>query len=279
MIRLQGERVELGLDSIVEVLRAGVRRAGAFVGFGINASLDPDMREVHLPNGVSNFRLLPEEISDEALAEIKREFAVWIQGAGFREICESLEQYMAGVYRACSLIASVRDGRIASSALVGVPPEFERDGLRGKLSTLRDRFGVVPLEPDHLVSLWGARNCLSHRRGIVGQADVRDAEHLEVKWMALDLFFKEDKDGSEHPLVPGLNTKGGGVAYVRVAERVRRYGLGDQVVFSPHDLNEIFWSCLRASDQIIASLRQFADARGVPVEIQAAPFLGADGPE
>lgn len=260
------ERIEIGLDRIVEILRAGVRRTAIFMGLGVNAALDPDFNQAALPSSVSNLQLVPD-IPAEHMPEVKREFAIWIQAGGFRELCECIEQYLTAIYRVGSYMRASRGGRISSSAVVGVPKDFLRKGISIKLEKLRTDFQIEAGNPKHLGSLWDARNCLTHRRGIVGAEDAGDDGILRVKWLAVDTLFIGD-DGIETPMGVGFapfNTGGGGNVCVRVVERVREFRLGEQLVLSPHDLNEICWFCLRSSDEVVASLLRFAELQGVQV--------------
>lgn len=273
------ERIEIEIDRIVEILKAGVRRTAAFMGLGVNAALDPDFNKIELPGSVTNLRLLPE-IQPEHLSEIKREFATWIQAGGFRELCESLEQYLTAIYRAGSYVRASHGGKIQPGATVGVPKNFLHRGIRMKLEMLRGDFGIAPQYPEHLSSFWDARNCFAHRRGIVGVEDVAADGILRVKWLGIEMLFM-GHDGAERLIGVGFepfNTGAGGDVGIRLAERVREFRLGEKLALSPHDLNEICWSCLRASDQVVHSLLAFADAQGVHV-LQGAAVAGAADPE
>lgn len=270
------QRIEIGLDRVVEILKAGVRRTAAFMGLGVNAALDPDFNKIELPNSISNLQLGPA-VPPELFPGIKREFATWVQAAGFRELCESLEQYLTAIYRVGSYMRASRAGKISSSAVVGVPNKFLHRGVRVKLEMLLADYGIEPQYPAHLSSFWDARNCLTHRRGIVGGADVEADGVLRVKWLGMDMLFI-DSDGREHVIAAGgedIHTGAGGVAAVRLTERVREFRPGEKLVLSPHDLHEICWSCLRASDQIVASLLRFAEAQGMPVHRGDGPPAAA----
>lgn len=275
-------RIEIGIDRVVEILKAGVRRTAAFMGLGVNAALDPDFNKIELPNSISNLQLGPA-IPPELYPEIKREFATWVQAAGFRELCESLEQYLAAIYRVGSYIRATRAGKISSSAVVGVPKNFLHRGVRVKLEMLLADFGIKPQYPAHLSSFWDARTCLTHRRGIVGAEDVEADGVLRVKWLGMDMLFIGN-DGREQVIEAGgedIHTGDGGVAAVRLTERIREFRPGQKLVLSPHDLHEICWSCLRASDQIVASLVRFAEAHGVIIhrgEGPPAPEKAGKGP-
>lgn len=274
------DRVEIGIDRIVEILKAGVRRTAAFMGLGVNAAIDPEFNKVALPGSITNMHLLPE-ISEEMFPEIKREFAIWVQAGGFRELCESLEQYLTAIYRAGLYMRASQNGKIPRGTMIHIPKTFLHRGIRVKLDMLLADFGVGPQYPDHLSSFWDARNCLTHRRGIVGEEDVCADGVLRLKWLGLDMLFVSH-DGTERLLGLGFEpfeTGEGGSLAVRLAERVKEYRVGEQLALSPHDLHEICWSCLRASDQVVASLLQYAEARGVTILRSTNPMGQAVEPQ
>lgn len=259
--------VNIELDAIVNVLRTGVRRAAAFMGLGISAAIDPDFRRVSLPNSESNLHLLPEPISDEVISEIKREFKIWVEAGGFREICEALEVYLTEIYR-CAMLANVSaDGKIPSGTTLEIPTNFSRKGFRVKLAMLKADFGLSPMYPESLSSLWDARNCLTHRRGYVGVEDVDESDALTVKWIGLDTFFV-DPSGTEILLEVNFapfSAEHGGKVITRVAERVRKFPRRHRIDLSAHDIAEICWFTLTQSDVIVQSLIQFFKGKGIPI--------------
>jgi hypothetical protein len=260
--------VELDLDSVVKVLLIGVRRTAAFMGLGVNAAIDPDFKTVDLPSTESNLRLLPDPIPDSLMANIKEEFKLWIQAGGLRELCESLEQYLTGIYRFAAIAAASRGGRISSSAVVEIPKRFSREGLRTKLAMLREDFDVGLQRPELMASLWDVRNCLNHRRGLVGQQDVSGGGFLEMSWRGIDTLFI-DHQGNVTLLEIGhepFPTGEGGHIAIRVTDRVRRFTVGDRIDFSPHDLAEICWFALAQSDEIVKALMAHMERKGIAIK-------------
>lgn len=277
MIRLdQNNTVEISLDEIVELLKLGVRRTAAFMGMGVNAALDPEFKKVSLPKSVSNIHLLPEALSEGSIQNIKNEFKVWIEAAGLRELCESIEGYLTAIYRCAFLFRASEGGRISSGTVIELPPEFERKGLRVKLKILQDEFGVAPSHPEHLASLWSARNCLTHRRGVVGDNDLDVSGQLTIKWLGFDAIYIDNK-GNEFPIrhdsLP-LHTGEGGHVGIRVAERIRSFERGSRVGFSAHDLAELCWFTLSQSDGIIKTLMDYGSSKGIP--IRTVPAAAAE---
>lgn len=260
--------VNLNLEGLVDVLKRGVRRAAAFMGLGVNVALDRDYSKVALPNSQTNFKLLPDPLPQAQIDEIKREFKVWIEAAGFRELCESLEEYLTRLYEVAALIHASQDGKIPAGFVLDIPKDFLMKGLARKFEILRDAFDVGPSLPAHLSTLWDVRNCLSHRRGFVGEKDLNESGRLVVRWRGIDTLYVA-ADGSERLLEvefePFNVGEGGGHIAVRLAERVREFSLGERIVLSAHDLSEICWFSLTQSDSLIKSLVDLAERKGVPM--------------
>jgi len=76
--------------------------------------------------------------------------------------------------------------------------DYRKKSFRKKFKELSEFFGVVPFKESYLLSLNRARNCLTHRRGIVGEDDFLHGEsEFTIKWLALDMFIQEP-DGKKH---------------------------------------------------------------------------------
>lgn len=183
------------------------------------------------------------------------------RGGGFRELCEALEIYLTQVYAAVSVLHASLDGKVSSSAVVGVPKEFDRKGLGTKLTMLKEKFGIEPRSPAHLSTLWDARNCLTHRRGVVSERDCNVSDGLEVKWIGVDFVYVAP-DGAEKKVVPGMLVNGGGFE-ARSIERVRLFKVGERINFSPAELSEICWFTLVQSDSIMVGVLKLAAEKGI----------------
>jgi hypothetical protein len=269
MSQPERQTLVINIDTAAMSLKAGVNRVAVFLGLGVNAATDPDFDKIQLSDAESNIRLLPDPMPPALLAEAKLAFKLWIQAGGFRELCEVLEAYFTQIYSLASMFAASDGGRINSGATVGPTNEFQYAGLVRKLELLRDTFAIAPANPDHLATLWKARNCLGHRRGRVGEQDVASgATALVVCWLGLDAHLVEP-DGRETLLPPGfqpVTAPSGGEIHIRVVERRREFPLGTRIDLSPHDLNEICWFVLRELDAVRSALLAFAASRGIPID-------------
>jgi hypothetical protein len=155
-----------------------------------------------------------------------------------------------------------------SKGTVGQQKAFEQQGFPNKLNLLDAGFSVGPKHAEYLKSLNKARNCLTHRRGIVGQEDFTGGNSLTVLWLGVDLFV-ETLVGEKHMLnvIPegGLLLPEGGSVMMQMMERERTFDFGSQVKFSTLDLAEICWFFDREARSALASAVEFAKKSGVIV--------------
>lgn len=250
-------RIEINLDNILDVAVRGVRRATVFMGLGVNAALDAEFTNYQLTH-LTNIQLVPN-VAQEAVSHFKDEFKIWIEANGFRELVETFSKYLDALHQACLVIKKGKEDQQKT---------FEQQGFPNKLNLLSTSFSVCPKHIDYLKSLNKARNCFTHRQGIVGQEDVTAGDSLSVLWLGMDLFV-ETPTGEKHMLnvIPegGLLLPDGGSVKMQMMERERTFAIGTQVKFSTRDLAEICWFFDREARSALASAVEFAKKSGVTV--------------
>jgi hypothetical protein len=251
------DRIEINLDKILDVAIRGVRRAAIFMGLGVNAASDTEFTDYQLTH-LTKIKIVPD-VAPEVVTHFKDEFKIWIEANGFRELVEAFSKYLDALHQVCLAI---------SKGTVGQQKAFEQQGFPNKLNLLDAGFSVGPKHAEYLKSLNKARNCLTHRRGIVGQEDFTGGNSLTVLWLGVDLFV-ETLVGEKHMLnvIPegGLLLPEGGSVMMQMMERERTFDFGSQVKFSTLDLAEICWFFDREARSALASAVEFAKKSGVIV--------------
>lgn len=237
--------IRLDFDRILDTALLGVRRASIFIGFGVNAATDPAFK-THALTKFSNLQIGPSQLTGDALAEAKENFRLWIEAAGFRELADSLGVFLDEVHWACAVSSCARNGgqvdRRKFDSACKSQSCFAGEGLPNKLNLLQQRFGITAQHESELKSLNKARNCLTHRRGVVGPSDLSEGS-LYVSWLGMDLSVVEP-NGNEHLItheMPPIYLPVGGNVTARMTTRLRVFSMGDVVNFSTHDLAEICW--------------------------------------
>lgn len=243
----------------------GTRRASAFMGLGVNAALDSEFKKYQLTE-ITKIQLLPDNLSEEVLNHVKDEFKIWIEGNGFRELVETFSVFLDKIYRACA-VAEVSGRRIESVEFQRKIKTFEKEGFPNKLNILSNNFAVRPQHVDYIKSLNKARNCLTHRRGIVGTEDI-DGQHLRVRWLGMDIFIQTPA-GDRHQFddfpEEGLYLPDGGSVMLQFVERERLFDVGDLLKLSTKDLAEICWFFQDQARSAVNSATEYLKSVGIVI--------------
>ena len=238
---MTAQRITVNLDEIREIAHKGVRRAAVFLGLGLNAAYDSALKEYRLSK-IANIDLVPPDADEKTIASYKEEFSYWIIANGLRELVETFSVFLDQIHESFLLFKFTK-GQLSRPQALEQRKKFHYAGLSDKLATLKEEFVLEPEKADHLISINRARNCLTHRRGIVGTKDVDKDKTLHMKWTGMEVFVKTPS-GGEIPLIPGdfrepIEVKDGGDVMLRFLERSKTFKFGERVLLSPVDMAEI----------------------------------------
>lgn len=246
--------INVDFPSLQQVAGRGIRRTALFLGLGADAANNPAVKEYILWQE-SPLQFLPQNVDEETLTNFKNEFSRWIVACGFRELIETFSIFLDGVYQACLAISSnktpvsVRDFKAKMKG-------FRYWGIERKLCQLKEEFAVSMARPDYMVTISQARNCLTHRLGMVGIEDCKNDDKLVVKWMGLDIYA-ENPSGETIPLHPmpegGVLLQAGGQVKAKCVERAHSFDRGQLILFSPAELFEICFCINSSTIEIINS--------------------------
>ncbi len=262
--------ISINLDRIHDIALRGVRRTYVFLGFGLNAANNPDFNQFHL-NARYTIRLMPEKVSDENIAEFKRSFGIWIISNGLRELTESSSVFLSEIYQAC-LIVEVAQGKFASGKMPVRRRRFDNKNITEQLTSLSDDYGIQCNFLDHIDSLRHVRNCLTHRRGIVGPRDYNRGEKLILKWRGMEFVILED--GKQEIVIPlhfdkEIHVEAGGRVGMRMVNKTKEFSKGSLISISETELLEICLTMQLAAGEIRDSAVQFFRQRNVPINTGA----------
>ena len=263
--------VNINIDAIAELANLGVRRAAVFMGLGLNAAYDDNLRDYGLTE-ITQIQIVPPNADDKTIAHYKEEFGLWIIMCGLRELIETFAVFLDGIQNACLLMA-LHQGKMLDREASKFRRNFLRKGVKDKLQLLEENFGVKTQNNEYLICINQARNCLSHRRGVVGVEDCANNDELIIKWIGIDIFA-ETQSGKIIPLEPPLPKEGvfleaGGKIKAKRVERKLSFKKGTGITLSPRNLAEICNLILWSSNEIKRATIDYAQTIGVPVHIQA----------
>lgn len=139
---------------------------------------------------------------------------------------------------------------------------FHRLGLPDKLPLLTKQYGVVidSTLSGHLLSINAARNCLVHRRGVVGDRDVNDSSRLTVGWRKLSLVLK-DEDG-EHPVVLNQRLEKESTLCLRSEDCSKSFEIGERIAFTIQEFADITWGLFSFGSALVGQINALGLAKG-----------------
>jgi len=247
--------IEHVVNSATDTGQASTQRVSMLMAFGLNASHEADAATFHLP-GFIQYIDAPKNLSLVEAAQIKEEFRIWVVASGFRDLHQGMESFLNALYHII-LIAECKLGKIHKSKVDGTLKQFERKGLSRKFEFVYKKYGFDTAFSEYFNSLAQARNCLTHRNGIVGNEDLKGESSFKVNWLGLDAEIVEH-DGTIHPI--SSDTLGpfnsdefhqGGKAKLTTifTTRTLSFGSGERIEIPPRSLQEICsmtsYTCLK----------------------------------
>lgn len=256
--------IHIDFSKIQEIAVKGVRRTAVFMGLGLNAMRDPEFKKYGL-TGITELEFVPGNIDEETLVHFKTEFGSWIVANGLRELIETFSVFLDAIYAGCLWIA-LSCGQTTADKAKSRDKKFRYKGLSDKLTLLRDEFLVEVSDRSRLESINQARNCLTHRRGIVSIEDCVGGKELVVKWIGFDIYA-ETPSGEIVSLQPvpqeGIYLPDGGHIMLRFSEHTKSFPLRSLVTFTPRELSEICHFVLRMTGEIMQLAEIYARKSGV----------------
>lgn len=269
--------VHVDLDRLMDVALKGVRRTAVFLGLGLNAASREDFNDYELwklsPKDADGhyegltFGLVPDNASPETIRHYKEEFGAWVINNGLRELVEHFALFLDEVHAHCLLFHRVMkiDAFPKHEAL---QEEFRhKPGLGWKIRTLKDRFGVSILNANLLGTLYEARNCLTHRLGVIVEArDCGDDGMFHLMWLGIDALVRLDS-GKEQPIeeVIGVPLEEQGALCIKFSERTLSFRPGEVIRLQSRQLAEMCFFVIQATNGVMTSLIEFAKGVGLPV--------------
>jgi hypothetical protein len=261
---MEQQTITFNLDVIFEPASTGISRAYVFVGLAVNAASDSRLTNFHLP-GKGQFRFVSDAPSPDVVESYKQEFAHWIVANALRETTEAFGITLDRLFEACFIADEVVSRRTASH--IGALKEFQQAGVRGKLKRLQERFGIKSGVTDEFQSLTQARNCLSHRRGIIGPEDCTDTSKTKLvldlwKWRVFiiqpsgsEIDIDEEKLSGE-----GLFVKDGGQVAMQLVQRQMEFPVGALLKLQPRDLTDVFVTFWTGAQNLKGAFEKFIEA-------------------
>lgn len=255
----------IDFEKVLELVRLGIRRTSLFMGFAVNMANNPNVRDYDLSHQTKH-RVIPAISDENVLVEYKHEFRTWVIANALRELHESFVEYLEKVNQACLTFEYVADEKTPEEC-DRLQKKFHNAGFPDKFDILRRQFTVTTQHKDGWLSVNAARNCLTHRRGVIGPEDFNEVDHLQLRWRALDIYFIPAGGAPvlNHDIPPGGLSMQGGVLESNYVDRSCTFEKGQLVELSPLQLAEICAFADEAAVELANSAVEFARKKGILV--------------
>jgi len=269
---------KLELPHPTGVLQAELQRAVDLVAFGLRAADTATPVDLSIP-GVSS-HVSPAQSRSLSIEEARAEFRSWILANGFRDCVEAIGPSLEWARKFCFIwtrpgdVTIQEDGTITLGAIISGEEwnkeiiegakKFDFMGLANKLSHLEQKYGFRPPSlHEHILTLNKARNCLSHRRGIVGEEDVNDPSgpFLRIVWRRLQFTVRTEQ--GEKPLELPAHVEAGSLLAMSFVDTSKRFAIGERLQITPEEFVEMAMTFLLFALQLQESLKQMEERRRI----------------
>jgi hypothetical protein len=224
------------------------------------------------------------------LEKLPTESGIWTLGNGLRDMIEALEPFLEEVWKVSGALkahAGESGGPKTQDEIFGILQDLDKGhaGFQGypvtkKLALLLKEEPSLLSREEKIAffSIIALRNCLVHRRGIVGAKDCEGKDALSVTWLETRVLI-EYQDGSREPLYAGMVTEREGMAILKRSWKETAFRLGDQVRFDTQDFADIaltlFFGALHMRDTFLEKVKTL----GIQVEPPKQPAPASDTTE
>ncbi|MES0122168.1 hypothetical protein NKL05_08550 [Mesorhizobium sp. C420B] len=266
-----GERPHVRIDfaRLRRPADLGVRRASVFLALGSNAANHIPSLPHQLDDRMS-YHLVPSEISDETRRQFNENFEAWIIGNALRDLVDAFTIFLKHCFPIQHMMAT---HSYIPTDLRALAAEVEMLSISAQYSRLRELIGLDQRYWEMFESFRKARNCLSHRMGLVSRKDVSpENNRLLIRWSFLGVFMRHP-DGTEQPIDHEAIEAGhvatgheGAMIIMRLTWKERSFAVGTNIRLTRHELSEICFAVHMATDHVIAKLNEFSIAQGIQAE-------------
>ncbi|RWC41960.1 MAG: hypothetical protein EOS28_18375 [Mesorhizobium sp.] len=252
-------KMTINFDQLREIGNLGVRRAAVFMGIGTNAAqLDPPVS--HVLDGGMQFKVVPDDLPIGPRKAYAEEFARWVVANGFRELAETFSVFLHEVYSAALVLDREKMNVVEHRKAVA---KFSRQGVSEQLTIASTMLEIAAPFAATFETMNQARNCMAHRRGVVGVEDTDSEGSFTLKWRAFALTLGDGRDLTSL-LAAGqtVDVQGGQTISLGMVDREKSFSFGEQISLTQHELQEFCIAVTVAAECVTAGLAKLAEKKG-----------------
>lgn len=178
----------------------------------------------------------------------------WILLNGLREIFEGFEQVLDTIYP-WTLQIQIIEGKITQDLYKQKLKAFTRTGVGSKLDMLSKEVSIQNAGVEKIKSIAKARNCITHRRGIVGDDDCdKNTGEMAINWDYWRVFARHSNGVEENDIFGKLLPEGTEV-YTQLCIKEKYFKRGDYLDFSTLELNELIFTIRTEGLKIMSDIQ------------------------
>lgn len=246
------------------------------VSFGLQAAERLEVVSLAIPD--TPFQLTPARNKALEIEEAREEFRIWVLGNGLRDCADAIGPSLEWARKVCFLwtregeVSINEDGTLHLSAhlsgkdwneqMVREAAEFEYWPLRKKIGFLSDSYQLeAPAATAQVLSISYARNCLTHRRGVIGPEDIRDnsTNSLVVQWKKMELTAHGEQ--GRRVLELPARVEGGENISMSYADVSKEFELDQRIIFTSQEFVQLATTFLLFAFQIQEAIQQLQQSR------------------
>lgn len=201
--------------------------------------------------------------------QVKNEYEKWL----IRNFLGDAISYAGAFLEECKTICAIYDlgtQQILREQYNKIVTEekdrFSKLGLPGKLTLLKDEYGVFSEFESNILELNKLRNCIVHRLGIVSKRDVNEGDQLVVHLRALEFFAKNPETEEEIEINKETHVEAGWLVVAKWKEECKSFKLGESVSLSYQEMIQAINTFYLFASSMKKSIIDFLKARGIPVK-------------
>jgi hypothetical protein len=232
----------INIHEMMEIVEVSLRRASAFLRFGLDELETRDGGDFNLAAGVT-YRFWPEVVSVQDRENARAEYRSWLVGSCLRELDLFHSLFLDEVWRAIEI--SEKHGTKG-------PAGFKFDTSFARITNVAKKQKLVAEKlgsEDHfgeLNSLSLARNALAHNAGVVrspGDCNSEGRDALEIRWLALDTYAARGSEERRLVTLPfdseELPGEGAVQFVVSITERVLPFQVDTRISLTHSQIAEL----------------------------------------
>lgn len=256
--------ITLNPNGVAGPAQRAVVMASNVIGTCLRALQNDDLSPPELRAGAVTYQFEGLDLSGP---EKRTAYQNWLLSKGFQDLTrgirESLEEAIFYIE-----MAKLKSGQTTWGKTQAHMADIRQGAAKPKFPKLLEEVNSGLLEPvafeAEILSLQRARNCLEHRGGIVGPRDLDPAtKTLLLQFPRLRMFYLRGSEEVEISLNEPIDTrrddspfgKGEEVQiYLNRVTRSREYHLGEPLIITQPDFNEIAMACQLFAADLAAKL-------------------------